>query len=841
MVNLLLVSHSKKLAEGVAGLARQMSSDSVQIAVAAGIGDEREEFGTDAVEIMDKIQEIYTEDGVLVLMDLGSAILSAEMALELLPPEMHAKIRFCPAPFVEGAIAAGVQAGLGSSLEMVCQEAMGALQPKREQLEESLPQPPAEAGMEPALSAEALEGKEIVLTVHSLHGLHARPAAKFVQTAASFDADVQVKNLATNKGPVSAKSLNAIAILGVLKDHKIQVIATGNQSDEVLEALTKLVEDNFGEPLGEEQPPSKVEPETQSHLEDERAQVFVPISEGIAIGPIAQFVKKPLALPDHKVEDTAAEWERFESALESVKRAVVQRRQELTRKVGEAEASILDAHLLILQDPDLLTKTRQWIDQEHENAAVSWKKYIQELVENYQALPDEYMQQRALDVLGIGDEVLFELVGESAEISIDSDEPVILFAEELTPTETSQLNLDRVLGLVTVGGGPTSHSAILARALGIPSVSGADARLGNIVNGTQIIVNGFTGQVWVEPPEDVLEESATRRKEWLGKRAELLKNSAEPAIMLDGRKVEVAANIGNVADAQAAVRNGAEGVGLLRTEFLYLSRETAPTEAEQFDLLGQIGGAMGDLPVVVRTLDVGGDKNLPYIQLPQEANPFLGVRALRLSLREPDLFQAQLRAILRAGKNTRYRIMFPMVASLDELTRAKEQMVVAHQSLLDEGVEHRWPIETGIMVEIPSAAILSGVFAPHVDFFSVGTNDLTQYTLAAERGNPELARLADALHPAVLNLIHTVAENAHKYGKWVGVCGELAGDLTAVPVLIGIGVDELSMNPVAVPAAKSLIRKLDTETLLPMAKSVLAAENAEDVRRLAREFLQQYQ
>jgi len=839
MVNLLLVSHSKKLAEGVAGLARQMSSDTVQIAVAAGIGEDRQEFGTDAVEIAERIQEIYTDDGVLILMDLGSAILSAEMALELLPPEMHEKIRFCPAPFVEGAIAAGVQAGLGSSLEMVCREAVSALLPKREQLEESLPQLAEETIPQPELSSAGQNGLEAILTVHNLHGLHARPAAKFVQTAASFDAEVKVKNLDTNKGPVSAKSLNAIATLGVLKDHRIQVFATGRQREEVVEALTKLVEENFGESLVGEQPPAKAEPKPS--LKDERAQVFVPISEGVAIGPIAQFVKKPLTIPDHKVENPDAEWNWFESALEKVKQAIAKRRRDLAQKVGEADASILDAHLLILQDPDLLAKTQELIYQEHDNAAAAWKRCIQEIVENYRALPDEYMQQRAMDVQGIGDEVLFELVGETPEISIQSDEPVILFAEDITPTETSQLNLEQVLGLVTVGGGPTSHSAILARALGIPALSGADPGLGNIAKGTRVVVNGFTGQLWVDPPQDVLEENASRRQDWLEKRADLLKNSAAPAVMRDGRKVEVAANIGNVADARAAVKNGAEGVGLLRTEFLYLSRETAPTEEEQLELLQQIGGVMAGLPVIVRTLDVGGDKNLPYIQLPREANPFLGVRALRLSLREPKLFQAQLRAILRAGKDTYYRIMFPMVASPDEFVQAKEQLALAHKSLLEEGLEHRWPIETGIMVEIPSAAILSGIFASQVDFFSIGTNDLTQYTLAAERGNPELARLADALHPAVLNLVYTVAEQAHQHGKWVGVCGELAGDLTAIPVLVGIGVDELSMNPVAVPAAKSLIRKLDTKMLMPLAESVLAAENAEDVRRLARDFLQQTQ
>jgi multiphosphoryl transfer protein len=395
--------------------------------------------------------------------------------------------------------------------------------------------------------------------------------------------------------------------------------------------------------------------------------------------------------------------------------------------------------------------------------------------------------------------------------------------------------MKRVLGIITAGGGPTSHSAILARALGVPAVAGVGTAFDRQSEGALTGLNGFTGEVWLDPPTEVQSVIQARRAEWLDGREKLLRSSQELGHTKDGKRVEVFANIGGVNDARGAVQNGAEGVGLLRTEFLFLTRETAPTEEEQVFLMREIFETMGEeRPVTVRTLDVGGDKELPYIQLPEEPNPFLGVRALRLSLARPDLFLTQVRAILRAAEDYPCRIMFPMVADVEEIRKARAWVEKAHDQLAEEKKPHAWPVELGIMVEIPSAALLAPVLATEVDFFSIGTNDLTQYTLAAERGNPALYHLSDGLHPAVLRLIGEVVDASHQAGKWTGICGELGGDPEATPILVGLGVDELSLNPAGIPRIKSILRDLTMENARAIAEKALRCKTSAEVRELVR-------
>jgi phosphocarrier protein FPr len=457
--------------------------------------------------------------------------------------------------------------------------------------------------------------------------------------------------------------------------------------------------------------------------------------------------------------------------------------------------------------------------------------------DNYRSLDDPYLQQRAADVEDVGVQVLFAMLNTRAQAPILFKEPVILYAADLTPTETSKLDMQMVLGMITAGGGPTSHSAILARALGIPAVAGAGKVLDRQPIGALTGINGFTGEIWLDPTPEVQAELQARRAEWMAGREKLRQRSQEVARTKDGRRVEVFANIGGVNDARAAVQNGAEGVGLLRTEFLFLTRETAPSEEEQTVLLREIFETLGpERPVTVRTLDVGGDKVLPYIQLPEEPNPFLGVRALRLSLARPELFLTQIRAILRAADGFPCRIMFPMVADVEEIRKARGYVEKAHCQLLKEGKPHAWPVELGIMVEIPSAALLASVLATEVDFFSIGTNDLTQYTLAAERGNPALYHLSDGLHPSVLRLIREVVDASHQAGKWTGICGELGGDPEATAVLIGLGIDELSLNPGGIPQIKSILRELTLESARALAERALRCQTSAEVRKLVREF-----
>lgn len=825
MVGLVIVSHSKSLAVALEGLARQMVSTQVPIATAAGIGPDRTEFGTDAVQISEAIESVYGDSGVLVLMDLGSAILSAQMAMELLPSEYQENVIFCAAPLVEGALAAIVQISLGADLQSICREARQALLPKQQMIGQT------DLSSEAAAVAEAVGESEnfVDLTLHNVHGLHARPAAKFVQEAGRFDARITVRNLTSGKGPVPADSFNALATLGALAGHTIRVAASGPEAGAAVEALRDLSEANFGEP--EAGPIEPVPVPRPALAPADSDMVGVPISSGIAVGPLFRFRTAPLEIPTHPCEDSAAAWARLNAAIELVDQAIGLRRRQIAAQLGEDKAAIFDAHRLILHDPALSADVRKRIFEASENEIAAWDAAVRTAAGGFAALEDVYLQQRAADVMDVGGQVLRALSREIVE-RIHLDAPVVLLAEDLTPTQTAQLEMRNILGLLTRSGGPTSHSAILARSFGIPAVTGLPGHLFEVPENTLVALDGQTGAVWINPgPErQVLLQEA--QHELQRKRERLLASGKTPGITKDGTVVEIAANCGSAEEARAALQFGADGIGLLRTEFLFLTRKTAPTEEDQYQALRAIAVLMGEYPVTIRTLDVGGDKPLPYIDQPPEANPFLGIRAIRLSLQRPDLFTTQLRAILRAGAGHRFRIMFPMVANLDEWMRAKRALEEAHMALADEGVPHAWPLETGIMVEIPAAALTAHLFAPHVDFFSVGTNDLTQYTLAAERGNPDLSNLTGGIHPAVLRLVRATVEAANIHGKWVGVCGEMAGDPAAIGLLLGLGVRELSMSPAGIPAVKAVLQDMWIADAENIAARALQAASAEEVRAL---------
>jgi phosphoenolpyruvate-protein phosphotransferase len=556
----------------------------------------------------------------------------------------------------------------------------------------------------------------------------------------------------------------------------------------------------------------------------------VAASPGFALGPaVLLHFAEPL-VERRPIENAAREWARLQTALDAVRTATETLRDQIARSANKYDAAIFDAHLLFLNDPEFLDGVRHTLEAEHVNAEWAWKTAVEASAQKFEAIDDEYMRARAADVRDIGRQVLVQLTGQGKEVELPH--AGILIAIDLAPSDTARLDRSKVLGICTERGGPTSHSAILARTLGIPAVVGLGPRVMTIADGANLIVDGQDGKILTAPTPAEIDDYTKRLKDWHLARDTARSASAAPAVMKDGTAIEVVANIGSTEDARVALDNGAEGVGLLRTEFLFLDRRDAPGEEEQFDAYQTIATVMGERPVIVRTLDVGGDKPLAYLDLGREENPFLGQRAIRLCLNRPDIFKTQLRAILRATPQHNLKIMFPMIADVTEVRRARALFNEARAELAAAQAPLADRVEVGIMVEIPAAAILAHVLAPEVDFFSIGTNDLTQYTLAAERGNRAVTHLQDALHPAVLIQIRQTVQAASAHGKWVGVCGELAGDPAAIPILIGLGVKELSMASGSIPKAKQIIRGLSLKDAQTAAAQALQLDTAEAVRKL---------
>ena len=560
----------------------------------------------------------------------------------------------------------------------------------------------------------------------------------------------------------------------------------------------------------------------------------IPASRGIALGPAFQFLRPHLVVTRYNVQDSMAEWARFESALDVARQQLAAVQASVAGSHGAEEAAIFEAQAMMLDDPDLIEAVRLAIQQEGINAEAALHDAAESYAQALAALDDEYLQARAADVRDVANRVLRVLLNVAESPTAGLKTPSIILAADLAPSDTVMLDKSLVLGFCTAAGGATSHTAILARGLGLPAVVGAGTDILALPDSAPLILDGEAGWLVVEP--DAATTAAYQVKQAGADAAEAVARASahEPAITRDGRRVEVVANIGNIAGAHAALAAGAEGVGLLRTEFLFLERTSLPSEEEQYRAYKAIGDAFGGLPVVLRTLDVGGDKELPYLNTPFEQNPFLGVRAIRLCLSHPELFKPQLRAALRAGAGNGLKLMFPMVATVGEVRQARAVLAECRAELQAQGLPVAERMEVGIMIEIPAAAVVADQLANVVDFFSIGTNDLSQYTMAADRTNAGVASLADAFQPAVLRLIRQVIDAAHAAGKWVGLCGELAGEPLAIPILLGLGLDEFSMNAPAVPTAKQVIRTLRVDEARAIAATVLDLESAEEVRDIIR-------
>ncbi len=564
-------------------------------------------------------------------------------------------------------------------------------------------------------------------------------------------------------------------------------------------------------------------------------------SDGVAVAKAYLLVQPDLTFSKATVEDTAAEEARLDAALAKSTEELQQIREKAAQSLGEAEAQVFDAHLMVLSDPEMVGQIKQNIKDNSVNAESALKEVTDMYIGMFEAMEDNaYMQERAADIRDVAKRILAHLLGVTLPNPSMIDEEVVVVAHDLTPSDTAQLDRNFVKAFVTDIGGRTSHSAIMARSLEIPAIVGTKEITAKVKEGDILAVNGIEGDVIIDPTDEQKAEFEKAGADYAAQKAEWEKLKNAETVTADGKHFELAANIGTPKDLVGVHNNGGEAVGLYRTEFLYMDSPDFPTEDDQYEAYKAVLEGMEGKPVVVRTMDIGGDKELPYLQLPHEMNPFLGYRALRISLSEQgdEMFRTQMRALLRASVHGNLRIMFPMVATLKEFRAAKAIFEEEKQKLISEGKEVSDTIQVGIMIEIPAAAVLADKFAKEVDFFSVGTNDLIQYTMAADRMNERVSYLYQPYNPSILRLIKNVIDAAHAEGKWAGMCGEMAGDQTAVPLLVGMGLDEFSMSATSILKTRSLMKRLDTGKMAELADRALKeCDTMEEVVELVHEYV----
>ncbi|MBB7066450.1 phosphoenolpyruvate--protein phosphotransferase [Escherichia coli] len=790
MVAIVIVSHSLRLAQGIEELALQMSGGDVPLAIAAGIDDPQNPIGTDAIAIMSAIESVWSPDGVLVLMDMGSALLSTEMALELLSEEQRSAIYLLAAPVVEGAMSAVTSAAAGLSVTEIIAEVDLALCAKQQQL-----MPSSTAGeVIPAISPvnHCDEWQTFCWTIRNPHGIHARPAASILKVSAQYSA-----NIIVIKGDkrASTRSLNELAMLGVRCGDEIIFQAEGTDASDALKAIETLAKNHFGEAhlLASSEIPLTETPVVSAPVDG--AISGLSVQNGIAIGPVKWFTCERPEITQRTVDSPQEELSRIESAIDIVV-------CELADKAAGPEGDIFAAHKMMLEDPEITRQLQQRLAK-GKQAEFAWLEVMQALAEQYCQAETLYLREREADIRDLTRQVLNQLCGVSEQHFITTA-PCILLANDLLPSQITSLNKAHILGICLHNGGTTSHTAILARAMGIPAIAKAAITPQNVRDNDTVILDGETGRLWLQPDEVTRLDLLQRAEAWRQQRDRQLADAMLPAVTQGGRNISVLANIGDLQDIDAALSHGAEGVSLLRTEFLFHESATLPDEEEQFRVYCSVARVFGDKPVTIRTLDIGGDKPLPSYPLPTEDNPFLGLRGIRLCLAHPQIFIPQLRALIRAGKEyPTLQIMLPMVSTLEEV-RTVKTLIHAQAKLLGLTAENLPAL--GIMIEVPAAVMIADKLASEVDFFSIGTNDLTQYIMAADRGNSTVAKLVDYCNDAVINAIAMVCQAGRNNEIPVSMCGEMAGDIQQTARLLTMGIDKLSASPSRLPALKAAIR-----------------------------------
>lgn len=561
-------------------------------------------------------------------------------------------------------------------------------------------------------------------------------------------------------------------------------------------------------------------------------------SNGIIAGE-AYIYQENIEIDKTSIEEAEINFEldKVEKAVFLTEQQIQKIREVATRDFGEEKAVIFDAHLLILNDPMLVPEIRETIEREKVQAGYAVQKSIEKLLEMFADIEDEYLKERVSDIKDVGSRLIRNILGVSNESIEDIGFDVVIVAHDLTPSDTATMDKKHIKGFATDIGGRTSHTAIMARSLGIPSVLGLGDATVKIKSGDYIILDGGEGKVIVDPDAEQIEKYEVKAKQYKDELDSLVSNVRLPAITTDGRSIEISANIGSPFDIEASMSYGAEGVGLYRTEFLYMNRDTIPSEDEQFEAYKIAAEKFDNKPIIIRTLDIGGDKKLPYLEFPHEMNPFLGWRAIRICLERKDLFKTQLRAILRASAYGNVLIMYPMISGIEEVIEANQVLKEAKKELIAEGIPFNEDIKTGVMIEIPSAALTADIIINEVDFFSIGTNDLCQYTLAVDRMNEKISKLYQPFHPGVLRLIKSTIDASHRVGKFTGMCGEMAGDPAAALILLGMGLDEFSMSASAIPRIKKIIRSVSYERAKVIAEHVLTMRSSSEIHEYALKML----
>lgn len=779
MIGLVVVSHSRALAQAAVDLADQMVDQAhrPRTAIAAGLDDGS--LGTDAMAVSEAILEVDGPEGVLVLLDLGSALLSAEMALELVDPEVAARVQLTAAPLVEGLVAAMVAASTDASLAAVAHEAGQGLAAKQEHLG-TAPAAPS-APEQPTATGGATYAHSMELVVPNPHGLHARPAAAFVRMAGAHDAVVRVRNLDTGRGPVDARSLSGVATLDARQGNRLRVEADGPAAEAVLTALKTFAAQGFGDD----------KPAVPAATPQRPAGSGLDVAIGPAIVQdaaidVSGYVPGPVTVEQRRLTD-----------------AVAAAREQLNVLADPATsdssmAAVFDAHRALLDDPDVIDRVRAQIEH-GQPATGAWADRLEMLRDGFVGLSDAYQRERAQDVVSVQRRVLAALVGSPIDDAA-GDVDGVLITDHLDPATAASLDATRVVGVVTLSGGATGHGVLIARSRGVPIITDR-ADLAGISTGDVVAFDAATGRLVVQPDAATVAEFEGLLQRRTTERDEAVRHAHEPVVMADGRRIHVMANIASVDDAREGARLGADGAGLIRTEVLFGDWKDAPTVQQQVDLLTEIAQALDGLPITVRTWDVGGDKPLAFWTMPTEANPFLGARGIRAFRTDPTLLIDQIEAVCRVAQGTPARVMFPMVTTPGEVDWALEHVATAMARL---GPSATRP-QVGVMIEVPAAALRAADLTAHVDFVSIGTNDLTQYVMAAERGNASVATLLDPGDPSVMRLIEMVSREVRP-GVEVGVCGGAASQPALAERLVALGVEELSADPPAIPRVKARLR-----------------------------------